>query len=256
MAGIVCARRFLPINMAGLAHKNYVKMHFNIGKFWKNKRQPESVRKKNSESLKLAYKTGRHKKVWKGKHFSQEHKRKLRISNIKTWSNPELRERQAEIQGRILIDWWKQHSNISKSGFMKLRKYYRNNPIAWREFLKGGKNPYRLNIRSKLGVVRSKGEKQIADYLYENKISSSYEKFTLQLESWICTPDFYLEKENMFIEYYGGYPGSYKKKVIKNKLYKKYSIPVLAIQPYELRNLSFLKNLKRSNSYSWKKFVI
>ena len=36
---------------------------------------------------------------------------------------------------------------------------------------------------------------------------------------------------------YLGFPGSWKKKVIKNKLYRKYSVPVIAVTPAELKNL-------------------
>lgn len=240
--------------------------HFNIGKFWKNKKQPESVRKKNSKSLKLAYKQGRHKKVWKGKHFSKKHKEKLRESNIKTWKNKSLRKKLSKIKkkyfnnprnrykiDRILTGWYKEHPKAKQKMKEKIIKYYLENPEAFQKFLEGGKNSSR-HIKSKLGLVRSKPEKFIADYLYDNKIKASYEKYSLFLKPWICTPDFYLK--GWLVEYYGGHPKSWKKKVIKNKLYKKYKIPVIAIQPYELRDLSFLKRLKKQTSSRWKKFVV
>ena len=73
-------------------------MRFNIANFWKNKKQPESVRKKNSQSLKLAYQTGKHKKVCKGKHFSKLHKLKLRLSNLRAWKNAKLRNQLSRIK--------------------------------------------------------------------------------------------------------------------------------------------------------------
>jgi len=66
-------------------------MRYNIGKFWKNRKQPIEVRKKNSESLKKAYKEGRHKRVWLGEHFAKEHREKLKKSNEKTWKSLTLR---------------------------------------------------------------------------------------------------------------------------------------------------------------------
>jgi hypothetical protein len=65
----------------------------------------------------------------------------------------------------------------------------------------------------------------------------------LFLGGYLCTPDFQLTKSKIYIEFYGGYPGSWKKKVVKNKLYKKYKIPVISITPSELRDLD--EELKR-----------
>ena len=55
----------------------------------------------------------------------------------------------------------------------------------------------------------------------------------------ICTPDFYIPSWNIFVEFYGGYPLAWKKKVLKNKLYPAHSIPVLGITPAELKNLDY-----------------
>ena len=231
-------------------------MRYNIGLFWKGKKQPLAVRKKNSESLKLAYIEGRHKKVWEGKHFSKEHREKLRKSNIETWKSIELRNK----VDKIITKWWKEHPNVRKERSEKLKKYYRENPKAFQKFMKGGKTSSQLKIISKLGKVRSSGEKQIANFLYDNKIKAYYEKYTLFLEDWLCTPDFYMPKFNIFIEYYGGHPKSRKKKIIKNRIYKKHKIPFIAITPSELRDLD--KHLLgdaeklRNKNMAWKKFVV
>ncbi len=41
------------------------------------------------------------------------------------------------------------------------------------------------------------------------------------------------------MEFYGGYPKSWKKKVLKNKIYRAHKIPVLAITPAELEDLDY-----------------
>jgi hypothetical protein len=241
-------------------------MRFNIQNFWLGRKQPASVRKKNSQSLKLAYQTGKHKKVWKGKHFSKLHKQRLRLSNLRAWKSAKLRNKLSRVKkryfenpknrdkiDRILTEWYREHPKARQKMREMIIDYYLKNPKAFQKFLNGGKN-HKLHIKSKLGLVRSKPEKIISNYLYNNKIKAEYEKYSLFLKPWICTPDWYVK--GWFIEYYGGHPKSYKKKIIKNKLYKKYNIPVIAIQPYELRDLSFLKRLKPNTNLSWKKFVM
>lgn len=243
-------------------------MRFDISSFWRNKKQPASIRAKNSLSLKLAYKTGKHKKVWLNKHFSRIHKARLRESNIKAWKNEKLREKLSRIKkhyfdspknrnkiDRILTEWYREHPKAKQKMREMIIRYYLDNPKAFQKFLKGGKN-FKLKIKSKLGLVRSKPERFIANTVYNCQIGASYEKYSLFLRPWICTPDFYLKKFNIFIEYYGGHPKSWKKKVIKNKLYKKYNIPVIAIQPYELRDLDFLTRLQPNKNFGWKKFVV
>ena len=85
--------------------------------------------------------------------------------------------------------------------------------------------------------MRSKGEKKIADFLTKHRIKWSYESHPLFLDGWICVPDFYLPKYKLHIEYYGGHPKSLKKKIIKNKLYKKHKINMLTLRPFELKDL-------------------
>jgi len=231
-------------------------MRYNIGLFWKGKKQPPAVRKKNSESLKLAYKTGKHKKVWKGKHFNREHREKLRKSNIETWKNIELRNK----VDKIITSWWKEHQNVRKEMSERMKRYYSENPKAFKKFMEGGKTSSQLKITSKLGKVRSSGEKKIADFLFDNKIKAYYEKYTLFIENWLCTPDFYLVKYNLFVEYYGGHPRSRKKKITKNRIYKKHKIPFIAVTPSGLRDLERAITRKAeklaNKNMRWKKFVI
>jgi hypothetical protein len=230
---------------------------FDIGKFWKGRKQPISVRRKNSASLKLAYEKGKHKKVWLGKHFSKEHREKLRQSNIKSWQEPKLRE---DVD-RAMTGWWNSHPHVRKALSEKLKLYYISHPGMFRKFMQGGKNSSALTRKTKAGYkVRSIGEQKISDFLYSNKIRHSYESHTLLLEGWLCVPDFFLPKYNCFIEYYGQHPKSWKKKVIKDKLYKKHRIPCIFITPNELKNLP--RHLigdaekQQTSSISWKRFVV
>jgi hypothetical protein len=112
--------------------------------------------------------------------------------------------------------------------------------------MKYGKNSSVPHLKTKQGfLVRSKGEQKIANFLYDNKIKSFYEGKTLMFEKegQICVPDFYLPKSKThkatYIEFYGGYPAAWKKKVMKDKLYKKYKIPCVFITPSELRDLNY-----------------
>lgn len=57
-------------------------------------------------------------------------------------------------------------------------------------------------------TVKSKGEKLIADFLFQNKIKYKYEK-PARVRIWfffrkkIGTPDFYLPDYNVYVEYWG-----------------------------------------------------
>lgn len=183
--------------------------------------------------------------------------RRKRINAInKAYENPEYGKKLSRIKkeffkninkrkliDRVISKWWREHPGIKKIYSEKAKEYFRKNPKAFEKFLKAGKNPLKKHIRTRQGEkVRSQGEKQIADWLYKNNISYEYESKTLLLDGYLCVPDFWLEKSRKYIEFYGGYPGSWKKKVLKNKLYRKHHIPVIAITPGELRALDELKS--------------
>jgi len=115
-------------------------------------------------------------------------------------------------------------------------------PEKFKNFMKGGRNLLTPHIKTKSGfLVRSHGEQAIANFLHDNKILSSYESKSLifKSEGQICVPDFWLPKYKTYIEFYGGHPLAWKKKVLKNKLYKKYNIPCIFITPAELRDLRY-----------------
>ncbi|MBS3090159.1 hypothetical protein J4433_00125 [Candidatus Pacearchaeota archaeon] len=144
-----------------------------------------------------------------------------------------------------MTNWWKEHPSAKKAMAEKIKRFFIANPKALEEFIKHGKNLLKKHLRTNQKfLVRSKGEQKIANFLYENKIPCSYESISLPITTKpyagnICPPDFYIPKWNIFIEFYGGYPSAWKKKVLKNKLYPAHKIPVLAITPAELKNLGY-----------------
>jgi len=147
---------------------------------------------------------------------------------------------------KAVTSWWREHPNIRKERSETLKKLFIKNPSKFSNFMKYGKNPNQLRLRTKKGfLVRSKGEQTIANFLHDNNIQNSYESKTLifKSEGQICVPDFYLPKYNThnmtYIEFYGGHPKAWKKKVMKNKLYKKHKIPCIFITPAELRDLRY-----------------
>jgi predicted nuclease of restriction endonuclease-like RecB superfamily len=201
-------------------------------------------------------------KKWRDAVTSREYRERLRKASKKTWSNPEFRKKMSKIQkkayenpdlrkkiDKAVTKWWKEHPHVRKEYSDRLKNYFIKNPKDFADkFYNGKNNPFHPHIKTKLGLVRSKGEATIANFLYNNKIEAKYEAKTLMLDGYICVPDFYLEKYNTYIEFYGGYPGSRTKKVLKNKLYKKHKLRVIAITPSELRDLNkeILGYLKRS----------
>jgi hypothetical protein len=182
----------------------------------------------------------------KGRKQIKSTREKISISVKKYWQeHPEFIKR----IDREMTEWWHEHPNIRKERSEYIKKLFMKHPDKFSKFLEYGKNPNTSHLKTKQGfIVRSKGEQQIANFLFDNKIRSQYESKTLifKKEGMICIPDFYLPKFKIYIEFYGGFPKAWKKKVMKNRLYKKYKIPCIFITPAELRNLdySLIKQLK------------
>jgi hypothetical protein len=151
-------------------------------------------------------------------------------------------------------EWWYEHPNIRKEMSIRYKKLFLTHPEKFKKFMQYGRNSGKLHLKTKNGfLVRSQGEKTIANFLHDNKIKADYEKHTLifRKEGQICIPDFYLPHykthKATYIEFYGGHPQAWKKKVLKNRLYKKYKIPCIFITPGELKDLG--KWLKKSINY-------
>lgn len=152
-------------------------------------------------------------------------------------------------------DYYEEHPEAREADRQRRLEYFKKHPILYRKFLEEGRTPSEKRFSSKLGLVRSKEEARIANFLVKNRIKARYEPYILKLENKRCIPDFYLEKSGWLVEFHGGYPHSRKINIEKDKLYKKYKIPVIIITPSMLRNLSFLIRLKRTSS-RWKKFIV
>jgi len=182
-------------------------------------------------------------------------RKKVSVWIKKYYANPQSKEKASKIRkkyyqehpqaikemDRIITRWWHEHPNIKKERSIAAKKLFIEHPEKFKKFIQYGNNPNRPRFRTKQGfIVKSRGEQQIANFLANNKIKSDYEKYPLifKEEGQICIPDFYLPSYKIYIEFYGGFPKAWKKKVMKNKLYKKYKIPCIFITPAELRDLN------------------
>jgi hypothetical protein len=223
--------------------------------------QTKATRQKIGLAIKKLF-LARKWKPWNaGKKLPLAMRRKISMAGLKYFSNPEARRKRGRIMSKAfkrlgtakLLDkkitaWWREHPNIKKINSKRMKAEFAKHPEALKKFMSYGKNPFKLKLKTKQGfLVRSKGELAIANFLFENNIWAFYEAKPLQLDGNPCVPDFWLPKFKTYIEFYGGYPGAWKKKVLKNKLYKKYKIPVISITPAELEDLDYylIRELKK-----------
>ena len=214
-----------------------------LKKYYSQLGAKERHSKKISEYMKKRFSNPEERKkvsVWINKYYSNPISRK-KLSELKKKQYKEHPELIARMD-REITSWWHDHPNMKKERSEKVKRFFIEHPDKFMKFMKYGTNSDKPHLKTKQGfIVRSKGEKKIADFLYYNKIKSSYEAKTLifKEEGQICIPDFYLPSYKIYIEFYGGYPAAWKKKVMKNKLYKKYKIPCIFITPAELRDLEY-----------------
>lgn len=100
---------------------------------------------------------------------------------------------------------------------------------------------YPANIRCKDGhYVRSKSEKIIDDFLYDNNILHAYEKQLFIEEAYDIQyiPDFFLKHENIYIEFWGLDEENYlKKKDEKLKFYNTYNIKIISLEEKDIEHL-------------------
>jgi len=242
-------------------------------------KKSKKLREKRIRAIEAAYKRPEYKtklsKAQRKRFLKKEERRKLRKALKRFWTKEQRAKASAkfkqlyaerpEIKEKIdagVTEWWGDHSEVKIVYAIRATLQLLSAPEHYKKFLAGGKNKEEKQIPTLQGfVVRSEGEKEIAEFLYWKKIKTEYETVTFYLDGWICTPDFFLPKYKVIIEFYGGFPGSRKKKIIKNKLYKKYKIPFIAITPSELRNLDYyllgeIKKLRaRAKKFKLSKFL-
>lgn len=184
------------------------------------------------------------------------------------WTSKRRKERSIEVKR-----YYKEHPEFLKGHIEKLKEmwedknyraeqraksaiFYMLHPENLEILERASKKAGRRHLKTKNGViVRSKGELAIANFLFSNGIKFEYEKHTLYLRYIVSNPDFYLPEYNVLIEFYGGYPLAWVKKVIKGADYSALNIPVVAITPAELENLNYYL-LDEAKKLSNKKFKI
>ena len=224
------------------------------------KKESKATRKKISLSIKKYYSNPLARKsrseMLKKRYSNPLARKKLSISMKKYFSNPIIKKKLSRKQkkywqehpeiikkiDRTITKWWKEHPHLKKKMSIEAKKLFMKNPSKFSKFLKYGNNPSVPQFKTKQGfLVRSRGEQEIADFLFAHKIKSAYEGKTLifKQEGQICIPDFWLPTFKIYIEFYGGYPKAWKKKVMKNRLYKAHKIPCIFITPSELRDLNY-----------------
>lgn len=215
------------------------------------------MRKRRRKQIKWSAETIRRRTIALKKYYSNPTERK-KVSRWmkKYYSRPEARKKASKIRkdfyekhpeavrkmDKIITNWWKSHPNIKKERSEAAKKLFMTNPEKFKKFIKYGNNPSYPRFRTKQNFrVRSRGEQKIANFLHDNKIKSLYEAEPLifEKEGQICIPDFYLPSYKIYIEFYGGHPKAWKKKVMKNKLYKAHKIQCIFITPAELQDLDY-----------------
>ena len=93
--------------------------------------------------------------------------------------------------------------------------------------------------QAKVCRVRSKGEKQIANFLTEHGISFKYEP-RLKLGKQKIRPDFYLPRYEVYIEFWGPINDDANYQLaacLKQALYRFYRIKVISVYPCNLKDL-------------------
>lgn len=96
-------------------------------------------------------------------------------------------------------------------------------------------------ITAKGEIVKSRAEKEIADFLYTQKIVYQYEKPRTIASGKVIHPDFYLEEYDVYIEYFGML-GDKKYNftiALKEDTFEKENMRVIKLYPNNYRNLGY-----------------
>ncbi len=192
--------------------------------YWsKNPEIMQRIRKTRAETLK------KHPEI-AGKISKSLRKRYATNPKIKLLISKRMKER------------YKNHPRLRKKLSRIKQLYYEQNPEARRHLLEYWNKKERKVRAMHNMVVKSEGERIIANMLYKNNIKPNYEAVELNFPEMDPVPDFFPQGiwkgkriASIFLEFYGGHPKSWKTKVEKNILYKKYHVPVMIITPAELK---------------------
>lgn len=153
-------------------------------------------------------------------------------------ANPEIKL----LISKKMKERYKNHPRLRKKLSIAKQLYYEQNPEARKHLLEyWNKKERKVRAMHNL-AVKSEGERIIANMLYKNSIKPNYESVELNFPEMDPIPDFFpkgnyksSQISNIFIEFYGGHPKSWKTKVKKSILYRKYHVPVMIITPAELQ---------------------
>lgn len=117
-------------------------------------------------------------------------------------------------------------------------------------------------------IVRSKAEKQVADYLHDKEIEYIYEQ-TIEVgrQKHKIKYDFYLPHDDTYVEYWGLEKAEKEisekytaRKEEKIHLYNKYNLKLVSLYPEDLSNLdtifpSKLSEAERKHRSLWRRFM-
>jgi hypothetical protein len=222
-----------------------------------NKKHPETA-KKHSTFMKRLWTAGKRKEKsleMKQMYRKNPEKRK-RLSKFRILyykKHPELKiligrntarffadAKNRKLASSRMIQRYRNHPYLKKKMSIAKQLYYEKHPAALRKLLDYGKKACKRHLKTKQKwLVMSFGEKRIADFCYDAREPLLYESVELNFPEMDPVPDFRMPRFNVFVEFYGGHYKAWKSKVRKNKLYKKYKIPVIFITPSELDNLDY-----------------
>ena len=234
-------------------------------KYWLGKKRPD-VGKKISESKKLFLELGLSHPVNEGKKLSKKWKKNMSIARTKFFQDKRNRKRWSIMTSRIyaqrpeikekiskkIEERYKAHPYLRKEESRRKLLYYEQHPEARRHLLEYWKKHERRVKAIRGLIVKSEGERFHANMFFRFGIKPNYEAVELNFPEMDPCPDFFPEGnfegrdiKNVFVEFYGGFPQEWKRKVQKNKLYKKYRIPVIPTNPAELEQEDAEKRLLR-----------
>ncbi|MEQ9249137.1 MAG: hypothetical protein RLN79_01055 [Cytophagales bacterium] len=120
------------------------------------------------------------------------------------------------------------------------------------------RNKYPAKIRTQDGhFVRSRGELLIDNFLYQNEIIHAYER-KLPVKEENIFPDFYLPKDDIYIEYWGIEDDEVylQRKFNKKKIFDKYGIKLVELVNDDFKNFDEIFTQKLIEIGVEMKFVI
>lgn len=237
-------RKYRKLMKKIMARKSYKeKISLASKKMWRSPR----IRKRIILGIRRIAKDVEHRKrlreIWTKERRKEQSLRKKKLYEL----SPEIKRKIAE----KLKERYRNKPYLRIKLSREKQEYYEKNPEARENLLKYYSSGTR-SIKALGVVVKSEGEKIINDILFNAGIKPGYEQVELNFPEMDPNPDFfpsgkceYGEIGNVFLEFYGGFPGTRTRNIRKKQLYEKYKVPVLIITPAELKINNFKDYLLR-----------